>query len=103
MNEKEAIFIETRYSDGQIMRAEGNDAAVVVDWFNAVEGLASAHGWEFKDRPMQEIRPPDPVPPVLPICETTMTPRLAPALCAGFRIHGVVNGCGTYPDNLGPC
>jgi hypothetical protein len=30
----------------------------------------------------------------LPVCETTMTPRLPRELCGN---------CGTYPDNLGPC
>ena len=30
----------------------------------------------------------------LPLCETTMTPRLSRSLC---------KECGTYPDNLGPC
>jgi hypothetical protein len=30
----------------------------------------------------------------LPVCDTTMTPRLPMTLCLG---------CGTYPGNLGPC
>ena len=36
----------------------------------------------------------------LPICDTTLTPRLPVTFCINSRLE---SGCDTYPDNLGPC
>lgn len=36
----------------------------------------------------------------LPVCETTMTPRLPVTYCIDYRWG---EGCGTYKGNLGPC
>ncbi len=38
----------------------------------------------------------------LPLCDTTMTPRLSRSFCVDMVPVGI-EVCGTYEGNLGPC
>jgi hypothetical protein len=55
MTARSAVFIEVRFSDGSISRAEGKPATDIWKWMMAAEAMYCIHGAAYTGEKLTEI------------------------------------------------
>lgn len=50
--------IRIEYDDGSVKESRGDEAEVIMKWWNSCENLAYIHGSQFQGKPLQLVKKP---------------------------------------------